>query len=204
MTRPGTFERVYAAIKQHLREGVFRPGDRLEPAVLSEELNASVTPVRDALHRLTGERLVEAPRHEGFRAPLVTETMLRHLYAWHLDLLLLATARRHWGPVSVGQNEDSSRLTPPGLLHRQNAFFLKLVEAGGNPEHLFALRTLMERMEPFQRFEDDLLDAVQEETETIVAAISAGDRPALRKSLVAYHRRRARLIPELVGRLQSG
>ena len=204
MTRPGTFERVYAAIKQHLREGVFRPGDRLEPAVLSEELNASVTPVRDALHRLTGERLVEAPRHEGFRAPLVTETMLRHLYAWHLDLLLLATARRHWGPVSVGQDEDSSRLTPLGLLHRQNAFFLKLVEAGGNPEHLFALRTLMERMEPFQRFEDDLLDAVQEETETIVAAISAGDRPALRKSLVAYHRRRARLIPELVGRLQSG
>ena len=204
MTRPGTFERVYAAIKQHLREGVFRPGDRLEPAVLSEELNASVTPVRDALHRLTGERLVEAPRHEGFRAPLVTETMLRHLYAWHLDLLLLATARRHWGPVSVGQDEDSSRLTPLGLLHRQNAFFLKLVEAGGNPEHLFALRTLMERMEPFQRFEDELLDAVQEETETIVAAISAGDRPALRKSLVAYHRRRARLIPELVGRLQSG
>lgn len=204
MTRPGTFERVYAAIKQHLREGVFRPGDRLEPAVLSEELNASVTPVRDALHRLTGERLVEAPRHEGFRAPLVTETMLRHLYAWHRDLLLLATARRHWGPVSVGQDEDSSRLTPLGLLHRQNAFFLKLVEAGGNPEHLFALRTLMERMEPFQRFEDELLDAVQEETETIVAAISAGDRPALRKSLVAYHRRRARLIPELVGRLQSG
>ena len=204
MTRPGTFERVYAAIKQHLREGVFRPGDRLEPAVLSEELNASVTPVRDALHRLTGERLVEAPRHEGFRAPLVTETMLRHLYAWHRDLLLLATARRHLGPVSVGQDEDSSRLTPLGLLHRQNAFFLKLVEAGGNPEHLFALRTLMERMEPFQRFEDELLDAVQEETETIVAAISAGDRPALRKSLVAYHRRRARLIPELVGRLQSG
>ena len=204
MTRPGTFERVYAAIKQHLREGVFRPGDRLEPAVLSEELNASVTPVRDALHRLTGERLVEAPRHEGFRAPLVTETMLRHLYAWHRDLLLLATARRHWGPVSVGQDEDSSRLTPLGLLHRQNAFFLKLVEAGGNPEHLFALRTLMERMEPFQRFDEDLLDAVQEETETIVAAISAGDRPALRKSLVAYHRRRARLIPELVGRLQSG
>ena len=204
MTRPGTFERVYAAIKQHLREGVFRPGDRLEPAVLSEELNASVTPVRDALHRLTGERLVEAPRHEGFRAPLVTETMLRHLYAWHRDLLLLATARRHWGPVSVGQDEDSSRLTPLGLLHRQNAFFLKLVVAGGNPEHLFALRTLMERMEPFQRFEDELLDAVQEETETIVAAISAGDRPALRKSLVAYHRRRARLIPELVGRLQSG
>ena len=90
MTPPGTFERVYAAIKQRLRQGAYRPGERLEPALLSDELNARVTPVRDALHRLTGERLVDAPRHEGFRAPMLTETTLRHLYLWHRDLLLLA------------------------------------------------------------------------------------------------------------------
>jgi DNA-binding GntR family transcriptional regulator len=103
MTRPGTFERVYAAIKRQLREGVFRPGDRLEPAVLSEQLNASVTPVRDALHRLTGERLVDAPRHEGFRTPMLTETTLRHLYAWHRDLVLLAMLNRRdaLAPVSL-------------------------------------------------------------------------------------------------------
>src|SRR5437764_15152487 len=94
MTRPGTFERVYAAVKQQLREGVFRPGTRLEPAVLSDELNASVTPVRDALHRLTGERLVEAPRHEGFRTPMMTEVLLRQLYGWHHDLLLLAVMKQ--------------------------------------------------------------------------------------------------------------
>src|SRR5256885_14478398 len=94
MTPPGTFERVYAAIRQRLREGAYRPGARLEPALLSDELNASVTPVRDALHRLTGERLVEAPRHEGFRVPMMTETTLRHLYGWHLDLLLLAVMKR--------------------------------------------------------------------------------------------------------------
>src|SRR5256885_13578516 len=94
MTPPGAFDRVYAAIRQRLREGLYRPGDRLEPALLSDELNASVTPVRDALHRLTGERLVDAPRHEGFRVPMMTETLLRYLYAWHLDLLLLALTRR--------------------------------------------------------------------------------------------------------------
>src|SRR3954470_11486966 len=94
MTPPGTFERVYAAIRQRLREGVYRPGRRLEPAALSDELNASVTPVRDALHRLTGERLVEAPKHEGFRVPMLTEATLRHLYAWHLDLLLLAIMKQ--------------------------------------------------------------------------------------------------------------
>jgi tetratricopeptide (TPR) repeat protein len=91
MVRPGTFERVYAAIKEQLRRGLHRPGDRLEPALLSEQHNASVTPVRDALHRLTGERLVEAPRHEGFRVPVITEGTLRHLYAWHRDLLRLLT-----------------------------------------------------------------------------------------------------------------
>lgn len=199
MSPPGTFERVYAAIKDQLRKGTFRPGERLEPSALGDQLNSSVTPVRDALHRLTGERLVEAPRHEGFRVPLVTERMLRHLYAWHHDLLVLATAKRHWGEVRM---EDATVPGSSGALDRQNALFLKLAEAGGNPEHLLALRVLIERMEPYQRFEGELLDAVQAETDAIAAAISAGDRTALRKSLMAYHRRRARLVPELIARTQ--
>jgi len=202
MSPAGTFERVYAAIRDQLRKGAFRPGERLEPAAFADQLNASVTPIRDALHRLTGERLVDAPRHEGFRVPLVTETMLRHLYAWHLDLLLLATARRHWGPVSVDDDQDARGLAPSSTLDRQNALFLRLAEAGGNPEHLIALRMLIERMEPYQRFEDKMLEAVQAETEAIASAISAGDRSALRKSLIAYHRRRARLVPELIARMQ--
>lgn len=203
MSPPGTFERVYAAIRDQLRKGAFRPGERLEPAAFCDDLNASVTPIRDALHRLTGERLVETPRHEGFRVPLLTETMLRHLYGWHLDLLLLATARRHWTPVSIEGADDATALAKASQLDRQNALFLKLAEAGGNPEHLLALRALIERMEPYQRLEDDLLDAVQSETEAIAAAVSAGDRRALRKGLVAYHRRRARLVPELIARTQS-
>ena len=203
MSPPGTFERVYAAIRDQLRSGAFQAGERLEPAVLSDQLNASVTPIRDALHRLTGERLVEAPRHEGFRVPLVSERMLRHLYAWHLDLLLLATARRHCDQAIGVGTADASTPASASLLDRQNELFLKLVEAGGNPEHVLALRSLVERMEPYQRFEDELLDAVQVETDAIAAAISAGDRRALRKSLIAYHRRRTRLVPELIARAQS-
>jgi hypothetical protein len=55
-------------------------------------------------------------------------------------------------------------------------------------------------MEPYQRFEDEMLDAVQEETEAIAAAVSAGNPKALRKGLINYHRRRVRLVPELIGR----
>jgi DNA-binding GntR family transcriptional regulator len=200
MTLPGTFERVYAAIKQRLRSGVYRPGEKLEPAALAEELNASVTPVRDALHRLTGERLVEAPRHEGFRVPMLTETMLRHLYAWHHDLLLLAIlSRKSMATQPELPPETSDR--GAALHERCNAAFLALARSTGNPEHLIALATLTERIEPVQRLEDALLDAAEEESAGIVTAIANGDRKRLRKALLHYHRRRERIVPEVISRL---
>ena len=196
MTPPGTFDRVYAAIRQRLREGVYRPGERLEPALLSDELNASVTPVRDALHRLTGERLVEAPRHEGFRVPLMTESLLRQLYAWHLDLLLLAVIKQRGGFLA----EDAT--VSAGAVHeRQNALFVSLARAVGNTEHLAALQALTERLEPIQRLEKMFLDSVEGETDEILRALRAQDRRWLRKSLVQYHRRRARIVPELLAAL---
>ena len=196
MTPPGTFDRVYAAIKERLRGGAYRPGARLEPAVLSDELNASVTPVRDALHRLTGERLVEAPRHEGFRAPMMTETLLRQLYAWHLDLLLLAVMR-HRGAFPAA---DAPVLA--GAVHeRQNALFLSLTRAVGNTEHLATLEALTERLQPVQRLEAMFLDQVEVETDEILRALRSQDRRGLRKSLVQYHRRRGRIVPELLAAL---
>lgn len=203
MSPPGTFERVYAAIKQRLRDGVYRPGDRLEPAALADELNASVTPIRDALHRLTGERLVEAPRHEGFRVPMLTETMLRHLYRWHLDLILLAIANRrspHQSPDDplAEMSQDSE------VRHRQNALFLAMARMTRNPEHVLAIESLGDRLEPLQRLEALLLDAVEDETREILAAMQADDRRALRRALTRYHRRRAGIVPELLERLQEG
>jgi DNA-binding GntR family transcriptional regulator len=203
MTRPGTFERVYGALKLRLREGAFRPGDRLEPAVLSEQLNASVTPVRDALHRLTGERLVEAPRQEGFRAPMLTEVILRQLYAWHLDLLLLAVTKQR--ALSLKDPNEAGDLSAQhSLRERQNAIFLELVRASGNSEHMVALEALGERLEPIQRIEDRLLDALESETMEISAAIRSGNRNSLRRSLVKYHRRRERIVPELLAMLKEG
>jgi DNA-binding GntR family transcriptional regulator len=197
--RPGTFERVYAAIKGQLRNGLFRPGDRLEPAALADELNASVTPIRDALHRLTGERLIEAPRHEGFRVPLMTETTLRHLYAWHRDLLVLAILSRWTSerflltdqvlPDAANQSES------------QNALFFMLGRLTGNPEVIVALEAVTERLGPVQRLEEALLDAISDETDEIAEALRSADRSRLRRALVRYHRRRERIVPDLLDRL---
>jgi DNA-binding GntR family transcriptional regulator len=197
--RPGTFERVYAAIKQQLRNGLFRPGDRLEPAALAEELNASVTPIRDALHRLTGERLIEAPRHEGFRVPLMTETTLRHLYGWHRDLLILAILSR-W-TVERLSLRDGAPFEAANETESQNALFFLLARLTGNPEVIVALEAVTERLGPIQRLEAALLDAIADETSEIAGALTSGDRSRLRRALVRYHRRRERIVPELLDRL---
>ena len=202
MTPPGTFERVYAAIKQRLREGMYRPGGRLEPSVLSLELNASVTPVRDALHRLTGERLVEAPRHEGFRVPVLTETLLRQLYAWHLDLLLLAVMRQRAAAVAEPSLAPDLQSGTPAY-ERLNAMFRVLAQSGANAEHVAALDTLRDRLEPIQRLEERFLDALETETAEIVRTIRSQDRRALRGALLRYHRRRARIVPELLDGLHQ-
>lgn len=201
MTPPGTFERVYAAIKERLRAGTYRPGSRLEPAVLADELNASVTPVRDALHRLTGERLIEAPRHEGFRAPMMTETRLRHLYGWHLDLLLVAAAKHRLEAADLGvPAEVESQMEE---YERQDALFMALAKSTGNPEHAVALRQLGDRLGPAQQLEQMFLDSVELESTQISDSIRAQDRSALRRSLVSYHRRRQKIVPELLEQLMQ-
>jgi len=201
VARPSTFERVYAAIKQRLREGTYKPGSRLEPAILSEELNASVTPVRDALHRLVGERLVEAPRHEGFRVPMMTETILRQLYGWHRDLLELAVMKHRAVEFVEGIGSDPAD-NPEHV--RQNGLFLALTRSTRNPEHAAVLEALTYRLEPVQRLEGFFLDETEAETLDIIRAIETHDRKALRKSLALYHRRRGRIVPKLLTRLTEG
>lgn len=200
MIRPDTFERVYAAIRQRLSNGLYRPGAQLRPALLADELNASITPIRDALHRLTGERLVEAPRHEGFRVPPMTESLLRHLYSWHLDLLLLAVIKHQ----TEGLADDSTVTDGHGefaVHERQNALFLALARAAGNPEHEASFRAIADRLEPVRRLEQYFLGQTEAETDAVVRALQAGDRRALRNSLIRYHRRRLRIIPELLARM---
>ena len=200
MAAPGTFERVYATLKQRLRAGVYKPGERLEPAALSDELNASVTPVRDALHRLAGERLIEAPRHEGFRVPMLTEAMLRQLYRWHRDLLLIALLNRRGGAIDDGIAAAGTSADMPAH-EQQKAVFLALVRSTGNSEHVAALEALSARLQPLEQLAGAFLDAAEAETDEIRRALRTQDLRALRRSLIRYHRRREKLVPELLAAL---
>src|SRR3546814_4258715 len=78
MSPGATMERVYIELKARAMRGEFAPGERLDPAVLARNLEVSATPVRDALHRLSGERIIDS-RSEEHTSEL--QSLMRISYA---------------------------------------------------------------------------------------------------------------------------
>jgi DNA-binding FadR family transcriptional regulator len=195
---PGpTFDRVYLALKAQLTSARLEPGCHLEPSALGDELSASITPVRDALHRLVGERLVDAPRNDGFRVPAPTEAQLRDLYGWNRTLLELALRRgsagRTRGSASAIGN-DHSLVTSAGPAD----LFRAVVALSGSPEHGAALEGLNDRLAAVRAVEEQHFADWSEEFETLRQALASDDVRGHRRAIAAYHRRRQRSVPELL------
>ena len=62
-------EKTYDYLKANILSGHFVPGERLAEEHLAEELGVSRTPVREALHKLEQEGLIEPLESRGFRVP---------------------------------------------------------------------------------------------------------------------------------------
>jgi len=62
-------EKTYDYLKSNILSGRFVPGERLAEEHLAEELRISRTPVREALHKLEQEGLIEPLESRGFCVP---------------------------------------------------------------------------------------------------------------------------------------
>ncbi|SFJ96968.1 regulatory protein, gntR family [Sphingomonas sp. NFR04] len=196
MSPGATFERVYGAIKQMLLDGELPPGTPIEPAVIGREIAASITPVRDALHRLTGERLVEAPNHNGFRVPLLSEAALRDLYQWNGRVLGLAA--RQVQPAS------DTHLQHSGSIEEITAtLFLRVAQATESAEHVATVGSLNDRLTNVRRAEVATLPAIADEITGLESVITAGDKVALMAALTRYHRRRIAAVAGTIAHLMS-
>jgi DNA-binding GntR family transcriptional regulator len=81
---------VYHRIRREIFNGTLRPGERLQPAVLSDSYNASTTVVREALALLAGERLVTSTSGKGFFVPEIVYAELRDTVMIRIHLESLA------------------------------------------------------------------------------------------------------------------
>jgi DNA-binding GntR family transcriptional regulator len=62
-------EKTYEHLKSNIFAGRFAPGERLAEEHLAEELGVSRTPVREALHKLEQDGLIEPLESRGFCIP---------------------------------------------------------------------------------------------------------------------------------------
>lgn len=197
-----TAERVYDAIKRRIMERGFHPGERIDPAHLSDELASSVTPVRDALHRLVGEYLVEARTSEGFHLPHIDGPGLEDLYDWNVQLLTVALNGR--SPLSKRVVPDPAS---PDLTHPETAvadLFARIAARTGNAEHAREIASLNDRLHAVRLGEARLLSDCEEEYSNLLAAFEADELPRMRTQIRAYHRRRRATVAEIIRALYRG
>lgn len=192
MNSGATADRVYDALKRQLLSGSIAPGQKLEPAAIANHLSSSVTPVRDALHRLIGERLVETRSGEGFYLPYVREAGLRDLYAWHGEILALILR----APVRPAR--PIPPLAPDGaLLDETEAVFTHIAMMSDNGEHARSLDATGDRLRIARLAETSLFPDREVELDEIRNIADAANLPELRKAILRYHRRRIRFSAEI-------
>ncbi len=99
-TRPQTpsqTDRAYDRLRAEILHGTLMPGERLRVADLRERFDLGLTPIREALMRLSVEGLVEAETHRGSRVMDLSRAELADLMATRRDIerLCLAQAIAH-------------------------------------------------------------------------------------------------------------
>lgn len=196
MNSGATAERVYDTLRQRIMTHGFRPGARLDPTVLAETLSSSVTPVRDALHLLTGEGLVTTRTGDGFHLPAIDEPGLIDLYAWTAEVLGIAL--RAWPKGETGDGPRERPGESEDIAARTAALFCQIACRSANVEHGQAISSLNARLHAVRTVEPHVLDRSGEELDAIEASLTVGDARELRGLLVAYHRRRRRHAAEIV------
>ena len=189
MSPGATMERVYTELKARVMAGEFAPGSRLDPGQLAADLGTSATPVRDALHRLAGERLVDSWHQEGFRQPIVSEADLRDLYVWTAALLgyaLRAPAAFPTSPDAPFTGADGDDY--PARLAR---LFRSIALFSDNREVRHAIANIVDRSHMFRGLELQSDPTCGETITELEDEFRQGRWAELRTKINAFHRRRA-------------
>ncbi|MDB5452438.1 MAG: bacterial regulatory s, gntR family protein [Caulobacteraceae bacterium] len=113
--------KVLDLITTRLREGRFVPGQSIIARDLAAELNLSAAPVREALHILAGQGVIELlPQRSPRIRSLSVKDMIDILAVWR-------------GLGAVGVNLAAARIDEPGNADLVRGAMAKIVEAARHP-----------------------------------------------------------------------
>lgn len=173
------FGRIYRGIRADLAQAARVPGAQIRVDETAKLYGSSPTPVREALWRLAGERLVVESRRRGFFVPLPSADDLRQLYVG-VELQLLAAVRA--APDHAGMTvRTAGRFYPLLFAILQRSRQPLLIDCG---------QIWVERLAAAMAIEDRILDTAGE-CDALADLLRAGEPRALARGIRGYCRRRA-------------
>jgi hypothetical protein len=182
---PPVQERAYQAIRAGLLNGRFRLRERLDASAIAAELGVSATPVREALTRLTVERLVAFQPARGFFVAFWTEAGLRELYQWRGDLARLALNSAMAAPLVIAPNHQAESYP-----ERVRAV-LNALHSGATGELVRAAANADDRLTRARNAERDLWTDAERDLEALAAALAQNPAKSGQAALRRYFARRA-------------
>lgn len=199
-------ERVYHAVKARLLSGSFAPGVRLEVKAIAEDQGISITPVRDAIHRLVGERLLDIQAHGGFQVPMISEPLLRDLYAWNSQLALLAIGLEHAprpNMLSAISKQTTNGASAEDIVAAAASVFDWIADRSRNREHRAAVSLANDRLHLARLAEVRLIAEARRELRHLARLVESRAHDAATGAILTYHHQRIGRVAEIVERIHS-
>ena len=184
MSPAHVLEPTFQRLKRSLMEGTWPPGEKLEALQLADEFGVSMTPVRDCLNRLVGERLVDMKPGEGYRVPRISEKILRDIL--ELNALLLNFAINGRDANTHSCESENANLS---YADRVTSLFDFVGSRSDNIVVGEIIRSVSERMHAVRRRDPQFFSDTLSEIQELEQLAGAGSTKLLSK-LNDYHSRR--------------
>jgi DNA-binding GntR family transcriptional regulator len=191
---------TYARLKEAIRDGTFKVGERLTELEVAERLKVSRTPVREAMHRLEADGLLSYEPRRGVTVTRPDHQMIVELYVMReaLEGTAAALAAQHASSIEVAAlaeliGREAEHLGDGAELSRINQQVHRLLYFAAHNRYLLrSLSALADTMTLLPTMLGDAERAKESHTEhlRLLAAIQARD-PAAAEAAARAHLRSA-------------
>jgi len=192
-------DRAYAALKQGLISGDFKPGQALVIRTLADTFGISTTPIREALQRLVAERMLEIQMNRTIAVPMLSlstftelsrircalEGLAGELGAKSFDAKDMARIGECVGGMDAAIHANDGK----GYLNLNEQFHFQIYERANAPILLDLIKDLWGRIGPYMNYlmETDayvpqsnelhhqILAALESRTDTLVRILIVED-----------------------------